>query len=363
MASLPNEGGRHLRAVGSVGPTTPVETGDGPVAGPASEPASGSPAGGSPDDAASRPRPVLAPQPALVVGQQQKTPGRVHRNRFRDHLNAVRVEALSGPPQTVVDFRKIYGLPGRFYGGEVILFLGDTGLGKSSFWQNVGFLIGQEGFYPGEHPVNVLDCSMEMTKRQHARRYLQIAHGLSVIDDENVDQVQYALTHPEDWSDEKLYAPLSHLAFESVEAAPLKVSDVEERAREHGAGLVILDTLEAFGPDVPDGTRLSSYDEFELICRQIKAMAARLNALVVVVHHLNKEGQRAAGRGGAVQITDAKGPTIAAQLFDFTMTFVGSRRTNRRHIALQKWRRTQSVDIHLLGDPATLRFGSPPNDP
>ncbi len=281
-------------------------------------------------------------------------------------------DASEAEARVVLDFDRFWGtgiggepVPFTLERGEVLMLVGDTGVGKSSLVANVLFhAMNGTGGHP---PVRALDASLEMPKRDLIGRALQIGHGLRVGADtlgRTYDEVVDAARR---WPRERLLAPVAKLSLFSVADAPLAFSKLEAAIRATEADLVVVDTPESLLPPAPP-PGMRSYSETratEKVWEDLMGLADRCQVGMIVVQHISKAGQRNVADGGVPALSDVKGLTKAVQAVSFVVGFGGPRHASRRTLRLLKRRRTQTLnpasrddlgELVFEGEPLTLRF-------
>ncbi|MEM8598334.1 MAG: AAA family ATPase [Bacteroidota bacterium] len=286
---------------------------------------------------------------------------------MRDRIAALKNKTEAGEDELVVDFSKLYGPehPLRLMRGDVMWIFGDTGIAKSGFVANVAYLVGNADGHP---PRRVHDNSFEMDDDLLTERYLQIAHGYRVGYDRETattyDEVAEALAREDA---ERLLAPIDHITFDGMGSGRCTMAQLYDRITASEADLVIVDTIEGLVPPVENGRRLDGYDAQVRLIQDLLKLAFHARVALIVVHHLNKQGQVNTRKGDVPEISDTKGASDAVQQSHFCVGFGGSRGSTVRRAILRKRRKTQVLgpstsdagelgELRLLGDPLTLRF-------
>ena len=291
-----------------------------------------------------------------------------------DRLRGLQAVYEQGDDGTVIDFARLFGpaYPFTVRRGETVLMIGDTGIAKSCFFENVAVLLGRG---VGHHPVRrVFDCQFEMPGQDVMERYLQIAHGLrvGVADGVVYNEVQEALIQANAPAyAERLLKPIEHIDYVDVSHGSMTVQQIGQRALAHGADVVIIDTLEGVAP--PPRTSKSEVAAQVAVVEDLARMAVEIGVAVLIVHHINKAGQRASERprrGETVSdvpdLSDAKGIKAFVEKPRFVLAFGGERSSSIRKLVLRKRGRNQVLgpvwdgaplgELRLKGDPLTLRF-------
>lgn len=224
------------------------------------------------------------------------------------------------------------GLDVPFHPGDVVLLLGDTKLGKSSFWQNFNLEVS---------PLRVLDLSMEMHPGLHARRYVQIAYGLRVNKQQGINDIKKAR---QAGKLEPMKQALDHIRI--ITTTP-EVSDLERLVRETQADIVVVDPLEKLSVE-GRGTNSS----MEIAMRTIKDLARRTGVVFFITNHINKAGQRK----NRINLADSKGLKAITEESNYVFAFEGEDGLPHRHLSLLRSTHNVEVDTTLTGDPDTLEF-------
>lgn len=292
-----------------------------------------------------------------------------------DALSQFKSELSGGQADPILDFNLLWGsaltypdddgetqryppVPLQVFPGEGVMIFGDTKLGKSSLMANIAFLAmqGLRG-----HPVQtVLDASLEMPLQTITTRYLQIAHGLKEGADAygiRFNDVREAVANHDPAT---LLEPLFRLHTFSIRDARLPLERLEAEIVRTGARLVVVDTLDQIEhPLKPNGGAYSDLEGFTRALESLMAMAERLGVALLIVHHINKTGQRAVADGSIPTLGDAKGLTSVSQKVSFCVGYGGPRSSRYRGIAIRAARRTEGFgrdELWFEGDPLTNRF-------
>lgn len=230
-----------------------------------------------------------------------------------------------------------FNLDHRILMGEVATIIGDTGLGKTSIANNLAM------HNPG---LRWLFYSPELPAEDIWQRQLQIEENWSTSDikrlsQERPDAIETARTK------------IDHLRVKDTRSSP---EEIEAAARKHNANVLVIDPLE--GVEVP-GVR-NSLDELARAIRWCKDVAKRLQIAVLVVHHVNKAGQRRleTDRGAELNLSDAKGVKTVTEESNLVYSFEGQRFKAPRTMQLLKKTRNdvKTFTLYLTGDEATWRF-------
>jgi len=152
--------------------------------------------------------------------------------------------------------------PYRFVPQELVIFIGDTKVGKTAIVQNICVAL--------KH-MRILYMSLEVGAPQLFRRFVQIAYGL---DKEDADKA--LLEDPRAYTE-----ALSHIR---VVTTPPKLDDVVKIISQTDAQLVVVDTMDGI---VVDGAREETAITRE-VALMLKELANRLSIIIIGVHHISK---------------------------------------------------------------------------
>jgi replicative DNA helicase len=167
---------------------------------------------------------------------------------------------------------------GALAGGEMVVLLADTGVGKTACAQNLSLAVS---------PLKTALFELELPETLTYPRYLQIHHGISIA------EVYHA--HREGRADDWHADPfLAHVWLDSTSG--LSVEEVERRVMAHNAArpdnpfrVVIVDYFQLLR-----GRGKDRYERFSNEAEAIKVAAKRTNAVWVVISQVRRpEGDAA----------------------------------------------------------------------
>jgi hypothetical protein len=190
-----------------------------------------------------------------------------------------------------IDFQETLGLKEPFLcePGEVVVFWGETGIGKTALVQNL--------VIQATH-LRILYITLEVNAMLLYRRNVQIAHGLSksdVLEHYSTGKNTYAKS-------------LNHIYVTTEARTP---SSISRLIRSTQANLVVIDTL--------DGLESVSKEENvrggELI-REVTNLANDHNIIMFIVHHISKESGKEIQRGERLNLHSGKGASSIEQKAD-----------------------------------------------
>ncbi len=194
------------------------------------------------------------------------------------------------------------------YPGEVILFFGDTKLGKTAFAQNIAI---------GVKKLKTLYFNSEVSEELMFRRTMQIAHRFT----ENQVNVHY------DINDNTLSKEVSHLKM--LNTSGIDIATLKKTINAHNFDMIILDTIGGL-----TAGKLGEYSsKEEKIANGIKEIAQSMKKIVIMVHHVSKNAvMNSDGYKKNLTIHSAKGSSALEQLADKVIAFEGKLTDNIRVI-------------------------------
>ena len=157
--------------------------------------------------------------------------------------------------------------------GQVHVYFGDTGHGKSQAVQNIAVQVAESG-------IPVLFVGLEMTKDENRERFRDFGAnvGTPILQPAEID-----------------------LDYKSLEPSIA-------RGKEYGVELVIIDHLHMF--ENPGKENEANF--LSAVCREIKLLAIRYNVPIILVSHLNEDKSRS----GPPKLSDLKGSSSIKQIAD-----------------------------------------------
>jgi hypothetical protein len=231
----------------------------------------------------------------------------------------------------VFDLGEIYKLrsPYIFYPGELVIMWGDTGLGKTTFIQNLCVKLPK---------MKILYLSLEVHANLLYRKFIQIVTGWSK---EKI--IEYYKT-----SQNKLSEKVSHITAMTV--AP-DLESIKRMVAEEQPSLVVIDTL--------DGITYSGKepDKTGPIAIRLKEIAQQLNTIIFVVHHISKDAALDRDkRQRPLNLHSGKGSSSAEQKADKVIGIEGNIDAKFRVVRSLKARDEDSFLLKLIFDKETFKF-------
>lgn len=204
------------------------------------------------------------------------------------------------------------GLPVHYlFPGEFALLIGDTGVNKTAWAQNL--------CVKATH-LNILFLSLEVNENLMFRRLLQIAHGLSR---EQIWEHYRA-------DGDSLRAPLSHIR---VMTTLPTIDEIEKTVLLLNPQFVVIDTADCVR--VPGAT-----DRLDELGRRIGELAKRRDTIIMMIHHISKQAavDYETGNSRPLHKHSAKGASALEQQADKVYGIEGSSEGHLRTIRVLKSR-------------------------
>lgn len=225
------------------------------------------------------------------------------------------------------NLRDYYTMPTDygFYPGEVAIILGDTGVGKSAWVQNLAAKVVH---------MKVLYITLEMSEELSYRRFVQIRHGLTK---------EYVYEHY--LSGNNTYSEaLRHI---HIAASSPRLEAVGRAIAESGCNLVIIDTLDGIPTNGDDLNQ--SIGEVVI---ELKRVAMDRKVIILGVHHISKY---AALSDTGLTLHSGKGSSSVEQKADKVIGITELFNDRRRVFAL-KSRDEAKFNLLYRFDPSTFRY-------
>ena len=208
-----------------------------------------------------------------------------------------------------IDMSDIFKVPKyRLKPGELIVFSGDTGMGKSAFIQ---YLVTKA----------MKDCmylSLEMKEELTFRRFAQMAIGKSQewIDNEYSTNPDFTLTDK-----------LKHIKIMTI--AP-RIDAIKKIVAEYNPNVLVLDTTDEIQVEFNRG----EIEKQNIIIDGLKQIAQRNNIIIIAISHLNKMS----AASNVVTLHSLKGSSNLVQKADKVLVIKGERNEKVRTISSEKSR-------------------------
>jgi len=269
---------------------------------------------------------------------------------YRDRNNTIKVYSMrelesaythwvrTDFTQTSFSFSEIFPMDEwRLYPQELVIMWGDTGLGKSAFWQYVAVHLPR---------MKTLYVNTEVSAHLMYRRMVQMKHNLT----KEMTEGYYKD------NDNHLSNSLDHIFM--IDTA-LTLQQLEAIAREAKPGLIVVDVIDGVIP----GIISADLAKDTAVAVGLKQMAKRLGLIIVGVHHISKSAaQDERGNARALTVHSGKGASAYEQKADRVLGIeaLPLRGTTARLIRVLKSRDDSKFELALDMDPTTMSFAMLP---
>ena len=213
-----------------------------------------------------------------------------------------------------------------FKPGELVVFSGDTGMGKTAFVQNL----------VTHSKKDTLFLSLEMNEILIWRRFVQIAKG------QTAEWVQNQYKSNPDFSAKDV---LDHIKIMVI--AP-EIEAVKKVVAQYQPNILVVDTTDEMQVDRFDG----EIQKQNVVIDALKQIAQRNNTLIFAVHHLNK----ASAAQGTVGLHSLKGSSNVVQKADKVIVLKGNRNEIYRTVQSEKSRDDGKLEFVTEFQPETMTF-------
>ena len=210
--------------------------------------------------------------------------------------------------------------------GELVVFSGDTGMGKSAFVQNLVTKIDKKTLF----------LSLEMNEQLTFRRFIQIA---------NCKTEQWVYDQVKANPDISFEKQLGHIQIMTI--AP-EIEAIKKVVATHEPNVLVVDTTDEVHVDRVE----SEIQRQNIIIGALKEMAQKHNIIIVAVHHVNK----VSAAGNTIALHSLKGSTNVVQKADKVIMVKGNRDEKARVITSEKSRDDGKFEMTALFDYETMTF-------
>ena len=223
-----------------------------------------------------------------------------------------------------------------FKGGDLVVMIGDTKLGKTAFIQYVVCMV--------KH-MKTLFMSLEVDELTMTRRFMQTILGLNkheidqMIMNRNVERIM------------ECKSQLSHINL--ICSSP-DITDYKTLIVENEAAIVVIDTIDAVPAKFVKNEMIVKQ---EYIVNQLKEIAISTKAIIFVVSHISKGASNRLNEGSMLDIHSGKGSSVLEQKADKIIAFETSEAgKNRRIIRALGSRDEQNFNITCNFNYEKFRF-------
>ena len=233
--------------------------------------------------------------------------------------------------KTSFDLSDIYSIPYNytFYPGELVVLIGDTGLGKTAWIQNLIV----------STPLKCLFLSLEVHDHLIYRRFLQVANGMKK------DEVNKL--HTTDVNGE-LKAAIASIEHINIMTATPEIGSMKQLISEVQPKIVVIDTIDGIRVDYNN----DPFNKMEKVINGLKELAVQENLIIIGVSHISK----GATYEDRLTVHSAKGNSVIEQKADKVLGIMGDRDSTKRIVRSLKSRDETKFQIACTFDYDTFRF-------
>jgi len=215
-----------------------------------------------------------------------------------------------GISEKAFNFKDIYNINYNFWvlPGELVIILGDTGMGKSTYVSNLCAML-------RNHKIMYL--SLENNWHMTYKRFCQIVQGYT-----HDEVMKY---HAELDNVDNLYSMFDHINFGHMSP---DIDKLQETVAYQSPHIVVVDTTD----EMHVKNVHNEFDRMNQIIIKLKDIATNQDCIVLAVHHVNKE----AAKNGIVNLHSAKGTSTVVQKADKVLTINGDENHSDRMIYSEK---------------------------
>lgn len=243
-------------------------------------------------------------------------------NKFVDMMK-------DGVSKKAFNFATYYNCPDFWVmPGELVILLGDTGMGKSTFLSNLTAML-------KNHKIMYL--SLENSWHLTYGRFCQIVHSKTQDEIKNY--------HMEMDDVEDLYSAFNHIQFGHVSP---DIEKLKEAVAYQKPDIVCVDTTD----EVVVKSNGGEIERMNTIIGSLKEIATQFDCIVIAVHHVNKQ----AAMEGIVTLHSAKGSTNVVQKADKVLSINGSATEMQRSLYCEKNRNGNRIKIMFKFNKPLMKF-------
>jgi len=229
------------------------------------------------------------------------------------------------------DLKDIYNIPVSytFYPGELAVLIGDTGLGKTAWIQNL---------IVSNPALKCLYLSLEVHDNLIYRRFVQIANGIKKDEVHNLHSDMNGQL-------KEAIAPIEHI---NIMTASPEIGSMKQLITELSPKIVVIDTIDGIRAEYHN----DPFNKMEKIINELKQLAVQENVIIIGVNHISKS----ATYEPRLSVHSAKGNSVIEQKADKVIGIMGDRDTNKRILRSLKSRDEARFQIALNFEYETMRF-------
>tara|TARA_X000001388_G_scaffold52188_1_gene37894 strand:- start:18918 stop:20741 length:1824 start_codon:yes stop_codon:yes gene_type:complete len=222
-----------------------------------------------------------------------------------------------------------------FTTGQLITLIGDTGLGKTAFYQ---YLIVRL------QNIKTLFLSLEVDDITMTRRFLQAALKMTKM------EVISALKNKDQDIIDKAMKGIEHIQLETT--CP-DIDNLASVVSESGAKIVVVDTIDRVK------AKYAGKDDFarqEIIANGLKDLAMKEDVMVLAVHHISKSASYNFKETNTLDVHSGKGNSAIEQKSDQYIAFQGKEQSKSRVVRSLKARDESMFEMLLNYNWETFTF-------
>jgi len=242
-----------------------------------------------------------------------------------------------GISEKAFNFKDIYNINYDFTvtPGELVIVLGDTGMGKSTFVSNLCTLLRNH---------RIMYLSLENNWHLTYGRMVQMVNGYSsnnVLKYHELDESSKTF----DKDLKVLYNSFDNISFGHQSPDVDKLQEAVAFQKPH---IVVVDTTD----EMHVKNVHNDFERMNLIIRKLKEIATNQDCIVIAVHHVNKES----AKNGYIDMHSAKGSTTVVQKADKVITINGEEYEKDRMLYSEKNRNGGKLKMMFEFDKNHMTF-------
>jgi archaellum biogenesis ATPase FlaH len=239
--------------------------------------------------------------------------------------------SIALPNYKFIDLQPILKLPNpyKIYQGEMVVFIGDTKLGKSTLIQNI---------VVNSSNLKFLYFPLENGKLLDTRRLLQVAHHMSK--DEITDYYKLG--------NRGLVSKINHV---NMVDSTVSLDDIRKLIIESDADVIVIDTV--------DQVQISKIEDYTAITNKLangfRELSRNTNRIFLLVHHISKNAAMdSMGRTKRLTVHSSKGSSALEQKADKVIGIEGDANSLERIVTSLAARDESPFEKTVLFDKHTF---------